>query len=204
MLTGNLPIAKRQFLSQGCDKFFTIALDDLMNPLRRGIARLRRSLRVSDRFRGAPAEARLATPGMRGANPHGSILALWPNDEVFKHIYRRPNVHAEIVVPWSIEPVHAWSDIWGARQVVGEEMRPLRQRELSNPDVRQAVESALALSGLTHPSDIDRARNLFAPLRRRNIEIDPRAIRAHALRTTGHGYPAADRLVTIALGRQQR
>lgn len=144
------------------------------------------------------------SPGSNSWPPMGVVLAIYPHDQLMDRLYRLPGIRAEVVVPWLLHGVEHWIDTWGVRQVIGTEAMDLPKREIDDPDVLQAVDDSLSLSGVSHPSDVERARKSFAALRRRNKNIDPRAIRAHALRSTGHGAAAADRLVKIAIGRSPK
>lgn len=76
--------------------------------------------------------------------------------------------------------------------------------EIESPEVIEAVQTSLKLGGLGHPSDEKRAREAFAKPRRRGVSIDPDAVRAYALRNYRHGVHTADKLVKIAVGRQNQ
>jgi hypothetical protein len=146
----------------------------------------------------------LGTPGSHSWPPKGVVLVIYPDDALMDRLHRLPGIIVEVVVPWRSSGVEHWIDTWGVRQILGKEAIDLPKREIGDPDVLEATENALSMSGLSHPSDVERARKSFAALRRRNKNIDHRAIRAHALRTTGHGVSAADRLVKIAIGRNAK
>lgn len=147
-------------------------------------------------------QLRHTTPRSKTGSPSGVVLYFRPTQETLESQYLNFNVGAEVVVPGHLSDVQPWIDTWGPRQLFAKgdpvQLDPL---EITDPDVRDAVDQSLSLSGVSHASDVERARKLFAALRRRKKELDLAAIRAHALRTTGHGVPAADRLINIAKGR---
>lgn len=149
-------------------------------------------------------DVHFGTPASRNWPPRGIVLVIYPDSKLLDSLYAIPGIEAEIVVPWLLQGVESWIDTWGPDQLTESDISLLPTREINDPEVVTAANNALSLSGLAHRNDIARARKSFAALRRRGKEMDDRAIRAHALRTTRHGVRTANDLAKIAAGRQAR
>lgn len=133
----------------------------------------------------------------------GAILAIHPTSELLDELHTH-YVGYLGVIPWLPSDVENWVDTWAPRQIVNGTARRTERRELVDPEVREAVDWTLShLSGTGHPSDQEFVATRFGRLRREGHELDARAIRAHALRTS-YWYPSmVDNLIDLATGKVQ-
>ena len=131
----------------------------------------------------------------------GAVLAIHPTTRLLDELHRHYVAYVG-VIPWFPGDVENWVDTWAPRQIVNGTARRTERRELVDPDVRESVDWAVSrFSGSGHPSDRESIATRFGRLRQEGHELDTRAIRAHALRTS-YWYPVmVDELIDLATGK---
>jgi len=132
-----------------------------------------------------------------------SVLALYPKAALLAQLDDLMQPNAVVVVPFLDEDVRAWIEAWGPVDIFNGDER-VQRLAISDQDVREAVDTLTStMTGLGHPSDERRARDVFARMRRSH-RVDPNEIRAHVVRETGWSTSQADTLAKIAAGRARR
>jgi hypothetical protein len=131
----------------------------------------------------------------------GAVLALYPNQKLLDQLDALYTPNAVVVVPY-VNDIQLWIDTWGPTDLITKERRPHLQ--ITDPEVFTAVTDMVThMRAVSHASDKKSAQQVFAKLRRRKRNVDPREIRAYVTRETGWGVIQADDLAKIAAGRKR-
>jgi len=115
------------------------------------------------------------------------VLCALPDKDMLKTLDSVRNLKVAVVVPWHMEEVSEWIRAWNP-VILGKDHSEA-ERLIENPVVEEAMEMLTRYinisTGLTHPSDKDRAIELLKILRDNGELYDPASLRAWALR---HGW----------------
>ena len=122
-------------------------------------------------------------------SPHeGPALLLYPNTRLLEKIDDRYAITDVLVIPWIMEDIEEWIQIWNAQEL-GKEDNRRSESEFSDLVVEAALKSLTnrvnLSTGLGHPLDRDAAIWLFRKLKQANIKYSPIEIKGWLVR---HGW----------------
>lgn len=135
----------------------------------------------------------------RGWSGHDRVIALWPTKQGLQELDDVSSIEALGVLTWGLEEVLPWASAVGAVDLLGLGTvdPPLLDDPLVLGALRTLTNGVNLSSGLTHPSDWDRAVEMFRELRRRGRHLDGQAIETWAL-ANGWSYRYAEQVGKLA------
>lgn len=133
------------------------------------------------------------------------VLVVYAHKDLLDIVDDEAGLSTIVAVPWAMDEIGYWIETWDP-SIVGEDGEAAADEEtllVDNPVVERALSSLTSLvnlsTGLSHPSDRNRAVALFEALLEHGEDYDPDAVRAWALRN-GWNTDGGDELRDVARG----
>lgn len=130
---------------------------------------------------------------------HDIVLATYLTDKDMDIIDSVQNSNSIVFLPWSEEEGKRWLSTWEP-EIVGPSTWKILKPELPAPVGNEILRLGRCINmstGLSHPSDKDRAKRIFADLKKQGLKTSEEAIRQFAV-NNGWDPVSAQELASFA------
>lgn len=114
---------------------------------------------------------------------HDIVLATYLTDKDMDIVDSIQNINSIVFLPWSEEEGKRWLSTWEP-EIVGPSTWKILKPELPDPIGNEILRLGRCINmstGLSHPSDKDRAKRIFAGLKKQGLKASEEAIRQFAV-----------------------